>query len=156
VYRLGFRGASGHRSGAKTATLGLKTLLALGSGLLILTLVALLGFVIEGPATRQIEMRIGVDLQELAFQVHHRLRRELSERLYDVQLAATSGDFADPAASRLKREARLRQSLAQYTWIGLVDAAGKVVASTDSARTGNDVAHERGSVVACKARIWER
>ena len=145
MYCLGCRGAHDQRLRAKTATLGLKTLLALGSGLLILTLVAILGFVIEGPATRQIEMRIGADLQELAFQVHHRLHRELSERLQDVQLAATSGDFADPAASRLKREARLRQyhqNLAQYTWIGLVDAVGKVIASTESTLAGTDVAHE--------------
>ena len=135
MYRLGCRGAYGHCSGAKAATLGLKTLLALGSGLLILTLVAIPGFIIEGPATRQIEMRIGADLQELAFQVHHRLYRDLSERLQDVRLAATSGALADPAASHLQREARLRelrQNLAQYTWVGLVDAAGKVIASTES------------------------
>ena len=140
MYRLGFRAASGHRSAVRTATLGLKTLLALGSGFLMLTLVALLGFVIEGPATRQIEMRIGADLQELAFQVHHRLHRELSERLHDVQLAADA--YADPAAPRLKREARLRQSRHWYTWVGLVDPEGEVLASTDSAVAGADVTHE--------------
>src|ERR671918_998209 len=109
MYRLGFRGAYGHWSGAKAATLGLKTLLALGSGLLVSTLVPILGFIIEKPATRQIEMRIGTDLQELAFQVHDRLHRELSERLDDVKLAATSGAFVDPAVSRLTREARLHR-----------------------------------------------
>src|ERR671910_224826 len=122
MYRLGCRGAYGHCSGAKAATAGLKTLLALGSGLLILTLVAILGFVIEGPATRQIEMRIGADLQELAFQVHHRLHRELSERLQDVQLAATSGDLADPAASRLKREAWFHGGL-QGAYLGALKAS---------------------------------
>src|SRR5919106_6819590 len=88
MYRLGFRGAYGHCSGAKAATLGLKTLLALGSGLLVSTLVAILGFIIEEPATRQIEMRIGTDLQELTFQVHDRLHRELSEPDPDVLGAA--------------------------------------------------------------------
>ena len=145
MYRLGFRGAYGHCSRALAATPGLKTLLALGSGLLISTLVAILGFIIEGPATRQIEMRIGTDLQELAFQVHDRLRRELSERLDDVKLAATSAAFVDPAVSRLTREARLHRlshDFARYTWIGLVDAGGKVVASTDSALAGSDLTHE--------------
>jgi diguanylate cyclase (GGDEF)-like protein len=136
---------SGRGSGAKAVGLDLKTLLSLGSGLLISTLVVILSFVIEPAATRQIERRIGSELQELAFQMHDKLHRGLSERLHDIRLAATLGAFADRAAPRRTKEALLhwlRHIYPEYTWIGLVDAMGEVVAHTDSTGPGANLAHE--------------
>ena len=132
-------------SGAKTVSLSLKAILSLGSGLLISTLVVILIFVIESAATHQIESRIGSELQELAFQMHDKLHRGLSERLHDIMLAATLGAFADQAAPRRTKEALLhwlRHIYPEYTWIGLVDATGKLIAHTDSAVTGANLAHE--------------
>src|SRR5918994_3853999 len=98
---------SGRGSGAKAVGLDLKALLSLGSGLLISTLVVILSFVIEPAATRQIERQIGSELQELAFQMHDKLHRGLSERLHDIRLAANLGAFADRAAPRQTKEALL-------------------------------------------------
>lgn len=127
---------SGRGSGAKTVSVGLKTLLSLGSGLLIATLVLILSFVIEAAATRQIETRIGRELQELAFQTHDKLYRGLSERLHDIRLAATLGAFADPAAPRRTKEGLLHwlrhHNYPEFAWIGLVDAKGRMVAHTGS------------------------
>jgi diguanylate cyclase (GGDEF)-like protein len=112
---------------------------------LISTLVVILSFVIEAAATRQIETRIGSELQELAFQMHDKLQRGLSERLHDIRLAATLGAFADRAEPRQTKEALLhwlRHIYPEYTWIGLVDAKGKVVAHTDSTVTEANLAHE--------------
>jgi diguanylate cyclase (GGDEF)-like protein len=136
---------SGRGSGAKVVGLDLSALLSLGSGLLISTLVVILSFVIQSAATRQIEERIGNELQELAFQMHDKLHRGLSERLHDIRLAATLATFADRATPRRKKEALLhwlRHIYSEYTWIGLVDAQGEVVAHTGSGVPGVNLSHE--------------
>ena len=132
-------------SGAKPGSLSLKALLSLGCGLLISTLVLILSFVIESEATRQIETRIGSELQELAFQMHDKLHGGLSERLHDVRLAASLGAFADRRAPRETKQALvhwLRHIYPEYTWIGLVDRSGELVAQTGRIAPGPNLAHE--------------
>ena len=136
---------SGRGSRARPLRLDLKTLLSLGSGLLISTLVVILSFVIEPAATDQIERRIGTELQELAFQMHDKLHRGLSERLHDIRLAATLDAFADRTAPRRTKQALLhwlRHIYPEYTWIGLVDAKGEVVADTERSVPGANLADE--------------
>jgi diguanylate cyclase (GGDEF)-like protein len=131
-------------SEAKAVSLGLKALLSLGSGLLISSLVLLLSFIIESAATHKIEGQIGTELQELAFQMHDTIRRGLSERLDDIQLAATLGAFADESAGPQTRDALLhwlRHIYPEYNWIGLVDRAGHLVASTASTPAEIDLSH---------------
>jgi diguanylate cyclase (GGDEF)-like protein len=131
-------------SEAKTVSLGLKALLSLGAGLLISALVLLLSFVIESATTRKIERQIGSELQELAFQMHDTIRRGLSERLDDIQLAATLGAFADEAATIQTQAALLhwlRHVYPEYVWIGLADSTGHLIASTDGSATESDLSH---------------
>ena len=133
------------RPGAEKTSLSLKALLSIGSGLLISTLVMILSAVIEPEATGQIEKRIGSELQELAFQMHDKLHRGLLERLHDIRLAANLGAFAERAEPRRTKEALLhwlRHIYPEYTWIGLVDSRGDVIAQTESSATDANLAHE--------------
>lgn len=133
------------RPGAEKTSLSLKALLSIGSGLLISTLVMILSAVIEPEATGQIEKRIGSELQELAFQMHDKLHRGLLERLHDIRLAANLGAFAERAEPRHTKEALLhwlRHIYPEYTWIGLVDSKGDVIAQTESSVTDANLAHE--------------
>ena len=132
-------------SGGRPARLDLKALLSLGSGLLISTLVAILSLAMQPAATRQIEVQIGGELQELAFQMHDKLSRGLSERLHDISLAASLDAFADPSASSHTKEALLhwlRYIYPEYSWLGLLGPNGEVIAHTAGAGAPADLAHE--------------
>jgi diguanylate cyclase (GGDEF)-like protein len=131
-------------SETRAVSLGLKALLSLGSGLLISSLVLLLSFIIEAAATHKIESQIGSELEELAFQMHDTIHRGLSERLDDIQLAATLGALGDQSASPQTRDALLhwlRHIYPEYNRIGLVDPAGHLVASTESTPAEIDLSH---------------
>ena len=120
-------------SGTEPGGLGLKTLLALGSGVLVLSLAAVLWLVIEATATRELEARIGAHLRELAFQLHDKLDRGLYEQFHNIQVAATLADLADPRASAAAKRTVLdwlQRTYVDYSWVGLADTTGRLVAAT--------------------------
>jgi hypothetical protein len=137
----GWRRGSGTEPGGR----GLKALLALGSGVLVLSLAAVLWLVIEATATRELEARIGAHLRELAFQLHDKLDRGLYERFHNIQVAATLTGLADPGASPAAKRVALnwlQRIYVDYSWIGLADTAGQLVASTDILSEDDNVAME--------------
>jgi diguanylate cyclase (GGDEF)-like protein len=132
-------------SGTEAGGLGLKSLLALGSGVLVLSLAGVLWFVIEATATRQLEARIGAHLRELAFQLNDKLDRGLYERFHSIQVAATLADLADPRAPPAAKSAVLNwlhRTYVDYSWIGLADTAGQLVAATDMLPEADNVTLE--------------
>lgn len=74
----------------------------------------------------------GADLARTAARVADRLDRVLFDRFGDIQLFANDRVLleSNPAAKR-QRLLQYKQMYWQYSWIGVTDATGRVVASTD-------------------------
>lgn len=120
----------------------LRARVGLAFGGLLIGLTLLLTVLIERPAQAQIEEDIGNTLAALAFQLADTMDREVLERAQDVQTLASLNVMRDPAASPAVKQNlfnEVRQTYADYLWLGLVDAQGIVTVSSGPLPVGLDV-----------------
>lgn len=120
----------------------LRARVGLAFGGLLIGLTLLLTVLIERPAQAQIEEDIGNTLAALAFQLADAMDREVLERAQDVQTLASLNVMRDPAASPAVKQNLLnevRQTYADYLWLGLVDAQGIVTVSSGPLPVGLDL-----------------
>lgn len=84
----------------------------------------------------------GVHLLRVADEMADRLSQEMAARTRDVQALADNGQLktaADPAARRQVLET-LQATLPQFSWIGVTDPDGNVVAATGGLLEGKSIA----------------
>jgi diguanylate cyclase (GGDEF)-like protein len=121
----------------------LRTYLAMFAVVLTVATAAVLAFVTEQAASRQLERHIGDSLALRAEEMTDKLDRGMYERRQDIQLEtrtlADTGLDKDPAVLRKRLDA-LREASASYAWIGYADTVGKVVAATGGLLEGVNVA----------------
>ncbi|MEX1221743.1 MAG: diguanylate cyclase [Idiomarina sp.] len=94
-------------------------------------------------ASNQIREQAGSNLADVAYQMSDKLERGMFERYRDIQVAASlvaklQQDGDTEAMRRLLN--RLQTTYSDYAWIGLTDAEGKVLVSTQGMLEGNNVA----------------
>jgi PAS domain S-box-containing protein len=113
--------------------------LALASSALSILLTVLLTLMAERTASRDLSASIGTNLAELATQTMSRLDRNMFERYREIQLMSDRvAQLKDRDAMRRELDAA-QDSYRFYAWIGVADARGIVLASTDGLLEGADV-----------------
>ncbi len=109
-----------------------------------LTSVALtlaLARVIEVSSTAAMRDQIGQNLAHLAYQTTDKLDQGMFERYREMQIIATRPTLGDPSISIAEKQALLEQvqRFASYSWIGVTDLKGHVLAATGGLLVGADV-----------------
>lgn len=108
--------------------------------MLLLTLLTLQ--LVVHTLARQVEVDIGRNLAELAFQTTDKLDRGMYERYREVKLMAERHEITDPhipVAVKRKVLEGMQETHPYYAWIGLTDNHGTVRISTKQLLEGKDV-----------------
>lgn len=108
--------------------------------MLLLTLLTLQ--LVVHTLARQVEVDIGRDLAELAFQTTDKLDRGMYERYREVKLMAERYEITNPqvpVAAKRKVLEGMQETHPYYAWIGLTDNRGIVKISTKQLLEGKDV-----------------
>ena len=120
----------------------LRSYLAVFAVVLTVATAAVLAWVTQEAATRQLERQIGKSLTRRAQGVAQRLERGLVERRQDIELQvralADDSLHVKPAVVRKHLDA-LSKTSASYAWIGYANAEGKVLAASGGLLEGEDV-----------------
>ncbi|MGX7707400.1 sensor histidine kinase [Methylobacterium sp. Gmos1] len=122
----------------------LRVFLALGLGAAGLVATLVLALVASRVASERLEARIESELADVATSMAGRLDRGLFERWRDMVILAENDTIRDPdtPVERKRRVLRRAQeTYPDYAIIGLIDAAGTIVATSTGALEGIDVAH---------------
>lgn len=124
----------------------LRLILGGSFGLLILLLVTLLSFTMQNIASRQLERDAQTLLLIVARDMVERLDRDIMERSREISVAtSTSSPLSDPQLSpdylQFSIES-LRDAHPSYSWIGMTNAQGDIIASTGGIAEGENVAHQ--------------
>ena len=132
------------RRGAPT---GLRTRIGLCLAAVIFAIAAVLGGVIGQSSVSQLRARIGQALATDAARIAERLDTEMAARARELTLLAALESTEAAAGASGVALARtqsilneLKRSFPAYLWIGVTDPQGRVLAATDPASVGTDVA----------------
>lgn len=110
---------------------------------LSVVLTAVLALVIERSASRDVERGIGSNLAVLAHQMSNRLDRGMFERYREMQLmSARLSRLPDEALVQAELDAA-KNSYRYYLWMGLARDDGVVLAASDDALVGENLASQR-------------
>lgn len=108
-----------------------------------LALSIILTSIVTQAATKQLQEQVGSSLGDVAFQLADKLERGMFERYRDMRVSAQLMRSVTAGDDRLERFRRLLDSLQSsfpaYAWIGLTDADGMVLVSTQGLLEGADV-----------------
>ncbi len=124
---------------------GLRVRLALGLGLLVVTLTAALTLVIGELATNLARKEVGRYLTRLSIEMRDKLDVGMFDRMAEIEML-TIGDL-DPDSLRspgqrqrlLEELEELKRAKPDYAWLGYTDATGKVAVSLGGVMEGVDV-----------------
>lgn len=137
-------------SAARTRSLSLGTQLALAFALLTTLLAFLLSLVAENRSRDRLESSVGAGLAELSRQMADKLDRVMWARYSEMRLLSALDQFRmerDPAEMRALLD-RLRQTISDFTWVGVTNTDGIVVAATGGIIEGADISaqpvHQQG------------
>jgi diguanylate cyclase (GGDEF)-like protein len=114
-----------------------------GLGLVIALIALAIGQLWGMRAESQLREEASDKVLETARTMADRLSREMAARHADVKLLAKLDvvrEASDPAAMRAALE-KVRSALPAYAWLGVTDAAGAVIASTDDVLLGTSFAN---------------
>lgn len=99
----------------------------------------------------------GADLARTAARVSDRLDRVLFDRFGDIQLFANDRVLLESnSAAKRQRLLQYKQMYWQYSWIGVTDATGRVVASTDGEVRLEAGGSAKGSVEGARPDWFQR
>ncbi|SDF05466.1 sensor domain-containing diguanylate cyclase [Thalassobaculum litoreum] len=122
---------------------------------LAIAVAAALALVVGDLVTDQIRERIGVSLSDLSTEMADRLSREMAVRIAEVNVLAglpALGDVQDVTQTRSVIE-HLQTSVPEFSWIGVLDTGGTVVAATDRVLEGVNISHRPVFIEGIKERF---
>ncbi|MGD8584312.1 MAG: PAS domain S-box protein [Chloroflexota bacterium] len=123
----------------------LRAQIAFTFGGLTILLVILVSFLLEREAQADLQAASGNELAELAYYVADALDHDLYTGYQDLQLLSLTAPLTEPNATPDSRQRVLEQFsqiYPQFSWVGLVEISGQVLASVgDRADTGEAVAN---------------
>ncbi|WP_019911247.1 sensor domain-containing diguanylate cyclase [Paenibacillus sp. HW567] len=119
----------------------LRTLFASAFAAAIILITVLLGYLIGSQSAKSVEAGIGGSLAEEACQLSEKLDQFMWSRSAEVEVLSKLKAFQEPVdqaeVSGLLNQ--LKSSLPVFTWIGFLDAKGKVLSSTDNLLLGQNI-----------------
>jgi diguanylate cyclase (GGDEF)-like protein len=101
-----------------------------------------MALIIGDLATQQVRRQIGLALEDLAVQMADRLDQEMATRIAEVDVLSGLPVFArleEPSRQRAAIDS-LQDSLPIFSWVGVVDRLGTVVAGTGGVLEGRSIA----------------
>lgn len=116
--------------------------LALWSCLISILLTLLLVYSLGIFATSNVREQIGLKLSGLSHHVSDKLDQAMFERYREFQLMAMRPTLGDPEVSAAEKQQWLEQiqrTYGSYSWIGVTELQGKVLAATGGLLVGADV-----------------
>jgi diguanylate cyclase (GGDEF)-like protein len=126
---------------ARARSLSLRAQLALAFALLTTLLTVLLSLVVEHSSRTRVEASIGFGLTQLARQMADKLDRAMWARSSELQILSVLRTFRtaqDPVEMRRVLE-QLQDTIPDFTWVGVTDPDGIVLAATDGIIEGADL-----------------
>ncbi len=121
-------------------TPSLKALVATALGAMAALAIGSLGMYAENSLGREAGQRHQERLSELASQMRYRLDRGMFERYRDIHIASSLDSLRSGSTDARRRVLeRLKETYADYAWIGLADPDGEVLASTGRLLEGENV-----------------
>jgi diguanylate cyclase (GGDEF)-like protein/PAS domain S-box-containing protein len=96
-------------------------------------------------ASSLLSRQSGEKLEELAYQLTTQLDQDMYERYREIQLFANRTTFTNEYTDSKSNDnllLKFQQDYPLYTWIGITNEDGKVIASTSKALTGKDVSNK--------------
>ncbi|WP_068619876.1 sensor domain-containing diguanylate cyclase [Paenibacillus tuaregi] len=120
----------------------LRTFFTLAFAGLIIVLTALLSLIIGRESSKEIENTIGSSLAEVSYQMAEKLDYFMWSRAGEIQVLSKLDTFRSPGSPADVRRLldELKTNFPVFTWAGLTDTSGKVIASTDGILTGANIA----------------
>lgn len=109
-------------------------------GALTILLAILISFLVEQLAQADLQEASGSNLAEQAFYMADAVERDIFARYQDLELLSLSAPLSDPGApldAKQRVLARFQEINPYYTWVGLADLSGQIVASVGD-RPGDD------------------
>lgn len=128
-------------TGKQSRSVSLRTYFAISFGLLIIIISLLLSFAIGIRSIKQIKLEAGHSLAETAYQMADKMDTFMWSRTGEIetlsQLEALK-NFDDPASIQ-KLLNKLKESFPSFSWVGVTDRNGIVLASTGGILKGVDI-----------------
>jgi HAMP domain-containing protein len=122
-------------TGRKRSRVGLRAWLALAFGALAAVLCVALSFAIGELARKRVETEAGRYVHRMAAEYRNRLDDTLAHRLAELQLLGRLEASPQNRRARIEELARARG----FTWVGFIDAAGRVHTASGGHLEGADV-----------------
>ncbi|WNF24967.1 diguanylate cyclase domain-containing protein [Mesobacillus jeotgali] len=119
----------------------LRAYMALFFGVIIILLTMLLSITISRYSGETIKREIGNNLSTTAYHMADKLDSFMWSRIGEVEVLSQIEDIKsqENLQSAQKLLDQLKTSIPVFSWIGLTDSAGKVVAATDEILVGTDI-----------------
>ncbi len=140
-----------------TKPFSLRFLLATSISSLALILIALATWTIGQAGARRVEAEIGASMRLQADQMQDKLDRALFRRYREIGIAARMLPFVRDGGRedgvRIWFD-ELRESNANYAWIGVTDPNGTVTAATDQGSVGQNASSQSWFVAAAKGEAF--
>lgn len=111
--------------------------------MLTAALAASMAWVIGDLATEQVRRQIGLSLEDLAVQMADRMDHEMANRIAEVEVLSGLPVFTQIENPSIPRAAidRLQEKLPIFSWVGIIDLTGTVVAGTGGILEGKSIGH---------------
>ncbi|MDD2884874.1 MAG: EAL domain-containing protein [Dechloromonas sp.] len=124
-------------------TTPLKWRLSMGIGLLALLSTLLVWQLSSSLSRQQIERDQNTLLTSIAVRMATQMAHDMDARAGELRFLASQSEIRDPRLSSEKKRAifeRMRNNYPFYSWIGITDTEGNIVAGTDGLLVGKSVA----------------
>ena len=120
----------------------IRTFLALIFAAFVILLSATFGLLLSGRSTQAIEKEIGVSLAGTAYQLSDKLDNFMWSRSGEVRLLTELDPLKQPADPEKAQSLlnQLQSNFPSFSWIGFMDAKGKVLAGTNGILVGKNIA----------------
>lgn len=119
----------------------LRAYMALFFGVIIIVMTMMLSITISKHSGETIKREIGNSLSTTAYHMADKLDSFMWSRIGEVEVLSQIEDIKSPEDLQTAQELldQLNSSIPVFSWIGLTDAAGNVVAASDQILVGKDI-----------------
>ncbi len=124
------------------AATSLRFRIALSAALLVAATALAIGYLVASEIGAKLRDEVGAELAETAYQMSDKLDREMASRANEVEMLTTLDAFRRNDLSEARRLIdTLHRTIPAFSWIGLLDTAGTVIAASDEILLGENIAH---------------
>lgn len=122
--------------------MSLRIRIALSAALLVAATALAVGYLVSSAVGDSLRDTIGTELAEMAYQMSDKLDREMASRMSEVELLTSLAALRSENLSEAQRLIdSLHITIPAFSWIGLLDPKGVVIAASNGVLLGTDISH---------------